>query len=84
MINCMSNGKDKTIQLIVGLIKKTLNEIPSSKMSQYLPKPFRRFGENVNVKADVSSYATKTDLKNVRHFDTYFKFRSKKMSQLIN
>ena len=53
-------------------------------MSQYLPKPFRRFGENVNVKADVSSYATKTDLKNVRHFDTYFKFRSKKMSQLIN
>ena len=59
-------------------------KFPRIKMSQYLPKPFRRFGENVNVKADVSSYATKTDLKNVRHFDTYFKFRSKKMSQLIN
>ena len=31
MINCTSNGKDMIIRLIVGLIKKTLNEILSNK-----------------------------------------------------
>ena len=39
------------------------------KMSQYFLKPFRRFGENINVKVDLSSYATKTDLKDVTHVD---------------
>ena len=39
-------------------------------MSQYFPKPFRSFGGNINVKVDVSNYATKTDLKNVTHVDT--------------
>ena len=39
-------------------------------MSQYFPKPFRSFGKNINVKVDLSSYATKTDLKNVIHVDT--------------
>ena len=39
-------------------------------MGQYTPKPFRRFGGNVNVKVDLSNYATKTDLKNVTHVDT--------------
>ena len=39
-------------------------------MSQYFPKPFRNFGGNINVKADLSNYATKTDLKNVTHIDT--------------
>ena len=39
-------------------------------MSQYFPKPFRRFGGNINVKDDLSIYATKTDLKNVTHVDT--------------
>ena len=39
-------------------------------MSQYFPKPFRNFGENINVKVDLSNYATKTDLKNVTHVDT--------------
>ena len=39
-------------------------------MSQYLPKPFRSFGGNINVKVDLSNYATKTDLKNVTHVDT--------------
>ena len=33
------------------------------KMSQYFPKPFRSFGGNINVKVDLSNYATKTDLK---------------------
>ena len=35
------------------------------KMSKYFPKLFRSFGVNINVKVDVSNYATKTDLKNV-------------------
>ena len=37
---------------------------------QYFPKPFRSFGGNINVKVDLSNYATKTDLKNVTHVDT--------------
>ena len=40
-------------------------------MSQYFPKSFRSFGGNINVEVDLSSYATKTDLKNVTHVDTY-------------
>ena len=39
-------------------------------MNQYFPKPFKGFGENINVKVDLSNYATKTDLKNVTHVDT--------------
>ena len=39
-------------------------------MSQYFPKPFRNFGGNINVKVDLSNYATKTDIKNVSHVDT--------------
>ena len=39
-------------------------------MSQYFPKPFTNFGGNINVKVDLSNYATKTDLKNVTHVDT--------------
>ena len=38
-------------------------------MSQYFPKPFRRFGRNINVKLNLSNYATKTDLKNITHID---------------
>ena len=39
-------------------------------MSQYFPKPFRGFRENINVTVDFSYYATKTDLKNITHIDT--------------
>ena len=39
-------------------------------MSQYFPKPFRSFGGNINVKVDLSNYATKTDLKNITCVDT--------------
>ena len=38
-------------------------------MSQYFTKPFRSFGGNINVKVDLSNYATKVDLKNVTHDD---------------
>ena len=39
-------------------------------MSQYFPKPFRRFGGNINVKVDLSYYAKKTDQKNVTYVNT--------------
>ena len=39
-------------------------------MNQYFPKPFRSFAGNINVKVDLSNYATKTDFKNVTHIDT--------------
>ena len=39
-------------------------------MIQYFPKPFRSFEGNINVKVDLSNYATKIDLKNVTHVDT--------------
>ena len=39
-------------------------------MSQYFPKPFRSFGGNINIKVDLSNYATKTGLKHVRYVDT--------------
>ena len=39
-------------------------------MSQYFPKPFRSFGGNINVKVDLSNYATQEDIKNISHVDT--------------
>ena len=39
-------------------------------MSQYFPKPFRSFEGNINLKVNLSNYATKTDLKTVTHVDT--------------
>ena len=39
-------------------------------MIQYFPKPFRNFGGDINVKIDLSNYATKSDLKNVTHVDS--------------
>ena len=53
------------ILLIVGLIKKTLY-----KMSQYFPKPYEPFGGDINVKVDLSNYATKADIKNISHVNT--------------
>ena len=38
-------------------------------MSLYFPKPSRSFGRNINVKLNLSNYATKTDLKNITHID---------------
>ena len=39
-------------------------------MSQYFPKPYEPLGGDTNVKADLSSYARKTDIKNISHADT--------------
>ena len=32
-------------------------------MSQYFPKPYKAFGGDINVKVDLSNYATKADSK---------------------
>ena len=38
-------------------------------MSQYFPKLYEPFGGDINVKVDLSNYATETDLKNLSHVD---------------
>ena len=39
-------------------------------MSKYFPKPQEPFGGDINVKVDLSNYATETDIKNISHVDT--------------
>ena len=39
-------------------------------MIQYFPKPYEPFGGDINVKVDLSNYATKADIKNISHIDT--------------
>ena len=39
-------------------------------MRQYFPKPDESFGGDINVKVDLSNYATKSDIKNISHVDT--------------
>ena len=39
-------------------------------MSQYFPKPYEAFRGDINVKVDLSNYATKADIKNISHVDT--------------
>ena len=39
-------------------------------MSQHFPKPYEPFSGDINVKVDLSNYATKSDLKNISHIDT--------------
>ena len=38
-------------------------------MSQYFPKPYEHFGEDINFKVDLSNYATKADLRNATGTD---------------
>ena len=53
------------IHLIVELIK-----VISYKMSQYFPKQFKSSERNLNVKVDLSNYATKSNMKNISPVDT--------------
>ena len=39
-------------------------------MSEYFPNPLRSCRENINVRVDLSNYATKADIKNITHVDT--------------
>ena len=59
----MSNGKVMIIHLIAGLIKKDLVwfdqlQFHCIKMSKYFPKLYEPFGGDINVKVDLSNYAT--------------------------
>ena len=38
-------------------------------MSQYFPDTYEPFRGDINVKVDLSNYATKADLKNISHID---------------
>ena len=37
-------------------------------MSQYFPKLYETFSGDINVKVDLSNYATKADIKNISSF----------------
>ena len=39
-------------------------------MSQYFPETYESFCGDINVKVDLSTYATKANIKNIPHFDT--------------
>ena len=39
-------------------------------MSEYFLKPYEPFGGDINIKVDLSNYATKADIKNISHVDT--------------
>ena len=39
-------------------------------MSQHFPKPYDPFSGDINVKVDLSNYATKADIKSISHVDT--------------
>ena len=39
-------------------------------MSQYFPNTYEPFGGDINVKVDLSNYATKADIKNISNVDT--------------
>ena len=39
-------------------------------MIQYFPKRCEPFGWDINLKVDLSNYATKADIKNISHVDT--------------
>ena len=39
-------------------------------MSKYFPNPYELFDGDINVKVDLSNYATKKDIKNITHVDT--------------
>ena len=40
------------------------------KISQYFLKPYEPFGGDINIKPDLSNYATKSDIKNISLVDT--------------
>ena len=55
---------------IPSYVFKTLDILQRIKMSQYFPKSHEPFGADVNVKVDLSNYATEADIKNISHVDT--------------
>ena len=39
-------------------------------MSKCFPKPYKPFGRDIKVKADLSNYATRTDIISILHVDS--------------
>ena len=39
-------------------------------MSDYFPKSYKSFREDIKIRVDISNYATKADIKNIAHVDT--------------
>ena len=62
--NYAPNGKVMIVHSIVRLIKTLY------KTSQYFRKPYGSFKGSVKVDLDLSSYATRADLKNATGVDT--------------
>ena len=52
------------------LIEISLNAIQLYKNEPKFPKPYKPFGGDINVKVDLSNYATKANIKNISHADT--------------
>ena len=46
-------------------------KFPFIKTSQYFLKLYEPFGGDINIRVDLSNYATKFNLKNVTEIDTY-------------
>ena len=44
-------------------------------MSQYFPTPYESFGRDINVPVDLANYATKADIKNIAHVDTFIQIQ---------
>ena len=53
-------------------------------MSKYFPKPYEPFGGDINVKVDLSKYATKTDLNKITHVDTSSLVQKTNLASLKN
>ena len=65
------------IHLIAGLIKILLY-----KMSQYFPKPYEPLGGEINVRVDLSNYATKAN--SIKCNRCWYIIFFKKKTDLIN
>ena len=39
-------------------------------MSRFFPKPYKQLDKIINVKVNLSNYATEADIKNISHVDT--------------
>ena len=63
-------SKCKNIFIKKSYVLKKLVALQRIEMSQYFPKPYEPFGGDINVKVDLSNYATKADIKNISHVDT--------------
>ena len=83
--NCKKKKTNQKKLIIEKLIKKKGNklyvnqkgydnsfksQIDKKDLSQYFPKAYELFGGDINVKVDLSNYATKAELKSATGVDT--------------